>query len=863
MPGTNLTRIEAQERAAAIQIESYEVELDLAGESAETFRSVTKVRFTASEGAETFFDLIARSVESIELNGESVDPGTAFADSRISLTGLAEQNELVVDATCEYSRTGEGLHRFVDPADGEVYLYSQFEVADSRRVFAVAEQPDLKATFQFTVTAPAHWIVFSNENEERTEPSGDGAAQTWYFPATPRLSPYVTAIVAGPYHVGEREFSFTTGDGREIPMRVACRASLAEYLDTEELQDVAAAGMEFYEKAYKQPYPFNKYDQIFVPEFNAGAMENAGCVTFTETYVFRSKVPGATRERRVITNLHELAHMWFGDLVTMEWWNDLWLNESFAEFMSHLAMVEATEWKDAWTTFNTLEKSWALNQDQLPSTHPIVAEMRDLEDVEVNFDGITYAKGASVLRQLVAWVGQEEFLAGVAEYVRKHKWGNTVLQDLLVELEATSGRELTEWSRVWLETAGVNTLKPEIETTGEPGSETITSFTIRQLPDASAGILRPHRLVVGAYDIEGEKLVRRERIELDVDGELTEVPQLVGALRPDLVLLNDEDLAYCKIRLDEVSLETAIAYVSGFESSLASSLVLAAAWDMTRDGEWSASRFTELVLASIGSVTDSTVIMVLLRQLATAIQHYSAPEGRAELVSRSADMLLELAREAEAGSDLQFQLVKAFAQHASTPTQLDAVAALRSGKEELEGLEIDTDLSWDLLVALAAGKRADEQDIDDALIADPTANGQQAAARARAALPDHKDVTWTTLTGSDQLANTIQLNTLLGFQRVHDRALLAPYVAPYFEKLESFWAERSPEMAEQLVVWLFPSALTGLGIGGDIVGRAQRWLDEHAEAPAALRRLVSEQMDTARRMQAAQEVDAEELASEG
>ncbi|HHW83278.1 MAG TPA: aminopeptidase N [Actinomycetales bacterium] len=858
MPGTNLTRAEAQQRAATIQTTSYEVELDLAGPSPETFRSRTVVRFTAEPGGETFFDLIARSVEEITLNGESVEPGQAFADSRIALSGLKEDNELAVDATCEYTRTGEGLHRFVDPADGEVYLYSQFEVADSRRVFVVAEQPDLKATFQFTVTAPAHWIVFSNELEERTEESSDGASRTWYFPPTPPLSSYVTAIVAGPYHVGEREFSFTTGDGRDIPMRVACRASLAEYLDTEELQDVAAAGMEFYEKAYKQPYPFSKYDQIFVPEFNAGAMENAGCVTFTETYVFRSKVPGAVRERRVITNLHELAHMWFGDLVTMEWWDDLWLNESFAEFMSHLAMVEATEWKDAWTTFNTLEKSWALNQDQLPSTHPIMADMRDLEDVEVNFDGITYAKGASVLRQLVAWVGQEEFLAGVAEYVKKHKWGNTVLRDLMVELEATSGRELTEWSRMWLETSGVNTLRPEIETFGEGDEETITSFAIRQLPDASAGILRPHRLVVGAYDVEDGKLVRRERIELDVDGELTEVPQLVGTPRPDLVLLNDEDLAYCKIRLDERSLETAVEHVAGFESSLASSLVLAAAWDMTRDGEWSASRFTDLVLASIGSVTDSTVIMVLLRQLATAIQHYSHPEGRTKLVKRTAGALLDLARAAEPGSDLQFQLVKAFAQHASSKSQLETVAALRSGKETLEGLEIDTDLNWDLLVALAAGKRADEQDIDAALEADPTATGQQAAARARAALPDHKDVTWETLMGSEQLANTIQLNTLLGFQRVHDRSLLVPYVAPYFEKLESFWAERSPEMAEQLVVWLFPTALTGLGIGGDIVGRAQKWLDEHPDAPAALRRLVTEQMDGARRTAAAQQVDAQQ-----
>lgn len=846
MPGTNLTRVEATTRAAAIQTSSYEIELELIG-SPETFRSRTTVRFTATPGANTFFDLIARSVEEITLNGVAVDPSTAFADSRVELSGLAAENVLIVDATCEYSRTGEGLHRFEDPADGEVYLYSQFEVADARRVFAVAEQPNLKATFQFTVTAPAHWIVFSNELETSTTSSGE--ARTWHFPPTPPMSSYVTAIVAGPYFVGEREFSFHTSDGRDIPMRVAARASLAEYLEVVELQDIAAAGMKFYESAYQQPYPFSKYDQIFVPEFNAGAMENAGCVTFTETYVFRGKVTDAVRERRIITNLHELAHMWFGDLVTMEWWNDLWLNESFAEFMSHLAMVEATEHKDAWTTFNSLEKSWALNQDQLPSTHPIVAPINDLDDVEVNFDGITYAKGASVLRQLVAWVGQEEFLAGVAAYVAQHKWGNTVLTDLMTELEKTSGRDLSVWSKVWLETAGVNTLKPEIEV---DAAGNITDFKIRQLPDAAAKILRPHRLVVGTYDLDGDKLVRRDRVELDVAGELTAVPQLVGKRRPDLVLLNDEDLAYCKIRLDEHSLETATAHLAGFDSSLARSLVLAAAWDMTRDGEWSATQFTKLALSSLPSLTDSTVVMVLLRQLATALTLYSAPAKRDALIADAADELLRLTRAATAGSDLQFQLLKAAALHSRTAAQLDAIEAIYSGREALPGLEMDTDLRWDLLTALAAGNRADSAQIDESLAADSTANGQQAAAQARAALPGQKQATWDALMAGE-MANAIQLKTLLGFGRVHKPELLQPYVAPYFEKLESFWADLTPEMAEQLVVYLYPTALAGMV---DIVGLAADWLEAHAEAPAALRRLVTENMDSARRAVAAQQVDA-------
>ena len=850
MPGTNLTRVEAADRAAVVASHGFEIELDLT-RGPETFRSRTTLRFSAQEGASTFLDLIADSVEELTLNGEQVDTA-AFADSRIQLDGLAAENTVMVDATCRYTNTGEGLHRFVDPADGEVYLYSQFEVADSRRVFAVFEQPDLKGTFQFTVTAPEHWVVVTGQPGTPSSPA-DGT-RTWTFTPTERLSSYVTAIIAGPYHAEHR--TIRSVDGRDVPAAVYCRRSLAPYLETDEVVDIAQAGFEFYENAFGIPYPYEKYDQLFVPGFNAGAMENAGAVTFTETYVFRSKVPEATRERRVVTILHELAHMWFGDLVTMKWWDDLWLNESFAEFMSTLATAEATQWTEAWTTFNSLEKSWAYNQDQLPSTHPIWAEMNDLEDVEVNFDGITYAKGASVLRQLVAWVGQDNFLAGVAAYLKKHAWGNTVLNDLMVELEASSGRELGEWTKVWLQSSGVNTLRPVIETEEKDGAEVFTRVAIQQDADASSKILRPHRLAVGCYSLQGEKLVRTQRIELDVDGELTEVPELTGAARPDLLLINDDDLAYAKIRLDEKSLATATEHMAGFESSLARSLVLAAAWDMTRDGEWPASRFVDLVLGSIGSITDSTVIMVLLRQLATSVQQYSAPARRGELAESVGTRLAALAAEAEPGSDLQFQLAKASALHAATGEQLDRIAALRSGALQIDGLEIDTDLRWDLLVSLAAGGRASGEEVDAALADDTTSAGEQAAARARAALntPEAKQAAWDSIMGGT-LGNEVQRATIAGFTQVNDRSLLEPYVEPYFEALTGLWAERTPEMAEQILVGLFPQKLAGLSV--DVVGKSERWLAENADAPAALRRLVAESTDAARRAVAAQKVDGE------
>ncbi|MFA5607507.1 MAG: aminopeptidase N, partial [Leucobacter sp.] len=625
MPGTNLTRVESRERASVVQTHSYEIDLDLTT-GPDTFAARTTVRFSSSEGSETFIDLIAESVERVDLNGVALDSAAVFDDSRVRLSGLAAENTLTIESTQQYTNTGEGLHRFVDPADGEVYLYTQFEVPDARRVFPVFEQPDLKATFQFTVTAPARWEIVSNQPTPEPSLIGNRAGEalaTWRFEPTPVMSSYITALIAGPYHVVRSELTST--DGRSIPLGLFCRASLAEHLDAEYLFEKTRQGFAFFESEFDYPYPFEKYDQLFVPEFNAGAMENIGAVTFTEAYVFRSQVTDAMRERRVITILHELAHMWFGDLVTMRWWNDLWLNESFAEYMSTLGVAEATEWNDCWTTFVASEKSWAYRQDQLPSTHPIVAEIRDLEDVLVNFDGITYAKGASVLKQLVAWVGREPFMRGVHDYFVKHHHDNTELTDLLAELEAQSGRDLAEWSKQWLETAGVNTLRPVFELDPEGR---YASFAIEQTAVEDHPTLRPHRIVIGLYEDRDGVLARTRRVELDVDGASTEVPELVGIEQPELLLLNDEDLSYAKIRLDERSLGTAAERLGDLTDSLARALVWGTLWDQTRDGELPASRFVDIVLDHVAIETNSTTLRTLIAQLLLAASSYVAPHRR-------------------------------------------------------------------------------------------------------------------------------------------------------------------------------------------------------------------------------------------
>lgn len=850
MPGENLTRKEAQERASLIKVSSYEIHLDLtSGES--NFGSTTKVKFSSNQaGASTFIDAITHSVQKVVLNGKELDAAKVSDGVRIQLDDLATENELVVEAKANYMNTGEGLHRFVDPVDNEVYLYTQFEVPDSRRVFAVFEQPDLKAKFQFNITAPSYWKVVSNQTSP--EPVAiDDKKSLWKFEATPVISSYITALIAGPYV--ETKSELTSSNGRVIPLGVFSRASLSEFMDADYVFEKTRQGFEFYEKAFDQPYPFEKYDQLFVPEFNAGAMENAGAVTFTESYVFRSKVTDAIRERRVVTILHELAHMWFGDLVTMKWWNDLWLNESFAEYASTLATAEATEWHGAWTTFTALEKSWAYRQDQLPSTHPIVAEINDLEDVQVNFDGITYAKGASVLKQLVAWVGQEKFLAGVANYFKKHAFQNTELNDLLVELEATSGRELRSWSKLWLETAGVNTLRPIIETdsTGQ-----ITKFAVNQTAIAEHPTLRPHRMAIGFYNLVGDKLTRIHRVEIDVDGAETAIPELVGYKVPALVLLNDDDLAYAKIRLDDSSWKTALDNLSKFEDSLARTLVWGAAWDATRDAEANPRDFIRLVLNNIASETESTTMLTLLRQLVTTANTFVATEHRESVTSEVGAGLLKLARSAQPGSDAQLQFTKFFALFANNDELLDALANIREGKEQLAGLKIDADLNWELLAGLVVGGHADESAIDQLLVLDNTSNGQKAAAGARAMLPTAagKEKAWHTLTETHELSNILVDAASLGFVRVQDPLLLEPFVSKYFENAVKIWNTNTFKIAEYLIENLYPLPLASK----ELAATTKNWIDnaEINQIPA-LRRILVESLSNVERALKVQQRDLE------
>ena len=853
MSVTNITREDAAQRSSAVSVDSYAVTLDLTT-SAETFSTESVVTFTASQ-PETWIDFLGESVDAVEVNGRSID--VEWDGARVHLTDLAEKNVVRIRATGRYMNTGEGLHRFVDPADNEVYLYSQFEVPDARRMYPVFEQPDLKATFQFTVTAPARWQVISNEPTPQPTPA-DGTytgptgvsepIATWTFEPTKRISCYITALVAGPYEVFRDEL---TSRGGVVPLGVFCRKSLAQYLDADEIFDTTKRGFEFFEREFDQPYPFTKYDQIFTPEYNMGAMENAGCVTFTEKYVFRAKVSEAIRERRALTVLHELAHMWFGDLVTMKWWNDLWLNESFAEWASTTAQAEATRWESAWTTFGTSEKAWAYSQDQLSSTHPIVAEIRDLADVEVNFDGITYAKGASVLKQLVAYVGREAFTAGLRSYFKKYAWQNTTLAQLLAELEAASGRDLPAWSKLWLETAGVNTLSPIVEIAADG---TYSRVAIEQSAADSHPTLRPHRLAVGVYTKRDGALVRTERVELDIDGEVTEVSDLVGKPAGDVLLVNDDDLAYAKIRLDEKSLAACVEDPRAFVESLPRALVLGAAWDMTRDAQMPAGDFVRMVLKTLPGETDSTLTRTLIQQLSSAATMYSAPTKREALLAEVASSLRALTMSAEPGSDSQLQLLTAFASFARSDDDLRLLRSLLDCTQTLSGLAVDTDMRWVLVTALAAGGAIDEAGINAELQRDNTATGAERAACARASLPtpEAKDAAWRSIVDEDKLANQTIAQTAAGWGHVHDTALLEPYVTRYFDMVADYWASRTHHIAELTVSSLFPFAVANEAL----LAASQEWLGAHQDAPSGLVRTVAENRDSVARALKAQACDA-------
>ena len=839
-----LTRDEARARARLLSDVSYDVALDVTI-GAEEFDSRTTVRFRCAQpGASSFADLDATAVERVTLNGRDLG-SQAFGDARLRLDDLRADNELIVDARCAYSRAGVGLHRFTDPVDDHVYLATQFEPFDAHRVFACFDQPDLKAPFVLRVRAPEDWTVVSNGRcVEQDGPR-------WRFARTLPISTYIAAVVAGPYHQVRQRHG-------EIDLGVSCRQSLAEYLDHDEILEVTRQGFDFFSELFDYPYPFGKYDQLFVPEFNFGAMENAGCVTFAESYVFRSKVTDAARLQRANTILHEMAHMWFGDLVTMRWWDDLWLNESFATYMASLALAEATRFTEqAWAEFAQQLKAWAYREDQRPTTHPIVADITDTDVLHTHFDGITYAKGASVLKQLVHWVGRDAFREGLRGYFRKHEFANAELSDFLAALERSSGRDLRAWSGQWLETSGLGALKPEFTVDDR---DRYASFALLQEAPAGQTILRDHRLAVGLYESIDGALVRRHRVEFDVRGPRTEVPALVGQPVPAMLLPNDDDLTYAKIRFDERSIRALAEGLGRISSPLARALCWGAVWDMTRDAELPTRQFVRLVAAHAEAEDDVGVLQTLLQQAQLAIRLYGDPANRPQALALLAGIARDALARAKPGSDEQLLWARCIV---ATSTDTSFAAGLLDGRVTVEGLAVDADLRWFIVEHLASVGAADEDLIAAELERDPTDIGIRGAYRSRASRPDAqaKAEAWeAALSGvavsaagdgpaEDRLPLATQRAILAGFWQAHQTEILAEYaVQRWVLALERIWAERSVDEALDLTAGIYP--LTQ--VSDAVVAAADRALalPDDVLPPAGRRSVTEGRDDTLRALRA-------------
>ncbi len=838
----NLTQSEAVDRAAVLEVRHYDITLDLTGDGA-TFASRTVVDFAyRGTSGVTFIEVAPVVLRSATLNGEPLDLAGWSADAGLTLSELREENQLVIEGDFPYSTSGEGLHRLTDPADGEVYLYSQLCMAHAQAVFACFDQPDLKAEHTFRVTVPAHWQVASTMPASHSEEKQ--GSRTVHFARSPRMSTYLGAVCAGPYHVVRDRHG-------DVDLGVYCRASMAPHLDADDILTVTKQGLDFYASQFGIAYPLPKYDQLFLPEYNMGAMENFGCVTFAEDrFLFRAKATDAQYEDRAAVILHEMAHMWFGDLVTLRWWDDLWLNEAFAEWACYWAAEGSTRYTEAWATFLATTKNWGYRQDQLSSTHPVYTEVTDVESSVLNFDGITYAKGASVLKQLVASVGEEAFLAGLRSYFAAHAWSNATFADLLGALEKACGRDLSGFAERWLRTAQVNTLRPEVTVDADG---LLTEVAVLQEAPASHPALRDHRIHIGLYDLQDQVLVRRKLVAADVTGARTVLPELLGERRPDVLLLNDDDLTFAKLRLDEHSAQTVMRHVAAFPGALQRALVWSAAWDMVSDAELPARAYLAQVAAGLAGERNVNIVEGTLTTAKRALTEFADPAWAATgwgLLHATAGTAIA---DAEPGSDRQLQWARLFAVSARTSPELAAIKGWLDGQDVPAGLDIDVDLRWLVVKSLAANGAASPADIDAALAGDDTAGGRREAATAHAALPDAavKAEVWRRLTEEPDLPNWLQEALVDGFQQPGHADLLTPYAASYFAVVASVWDRLEGEPQRTFAIHAYPR----LVITEETLAASEAWLAEEGH-PGPLRRIVAEGRDRVARALKARARDA-------
>ncbi|MGA8115302.1 MAG: aminopeptidase N [Actinocatenispora sp.] len=828
----SLTQAEAVDRARLLSVESYDVDLDLA-RGPDVFGSVTVVRFRCVEpGAGTFIELAGTdesgSPVAVTLNGRPVD--AEVSGDRLHLADLAAENELVVRADLPYSRSGEGLHRLVDPADGAAYLYAQSSPADAQRIFACFDQPDLKARLRLTVTAPEDWTVIGNGAATRTAPG------RWEFTEVGPMSCYVFSICAGPYHS-----VYTEHDG--IRLGWHCRASLADVLeaDADELFTITGQCFDWYHRTFQMRYPFgDKYDQVFVPELLFGAMENIGCVTFRDELLFRSAVTDAQRELRAMVIAHEMAHMWFGDLVTLRWWDDMWLNESFAEYLGFRVASEATRFQHAWATFNVMRKITGYQADQGPSTHPVApTDVPDVAHGMLNVDAISYPKGASALRQLATWLGDETFFAGLRTYFQRYAYRNATLADLIGTMAEASGQDLTGWAELWLRRAQVNTLVP-VASTGPDGR--YEAVSVEQHAPEGYPYLRPHRIRIGHYTADGGKL-RRELVEIacdpTVDSGLTPVGELTGRPAADLLLLNDGDLTFARVRFTPGTVERLPELLPALADPVSRSVVWSATWDMVRSGELAPESFVAQLVGALPAERELPLLEEMLgltRRFVT--RRYLPADRRAVVLPQLTGLCRRILAEAGDNAGRRLAAVRGTVAFASTGEEVELLRAWLRGDRLPDGVAMDAELRWSVLERLVVLGAAGVDEIEAQLAGDQTAAGAVQATRCRAALPDAdaKRAAWALLMTDRDLSNRHLEAVGAGFWHPEHAELTEEYVPRFFAELPAAAEWRSPAMLTITVAAGYPLTT----VRPDTVERAERLLALPGLHPV-LRRWVTDQ----------------------
>ncbi len=823
----NLSQADAEARVARVQRCDYEIALDLRRD-APTFRGDVTLSFACSGPGDLFLDFRGKTIELLEVNGRRIEPN--WNGYRLWLPGdsLAASNRVRVVYENDYDHEGDGFHQFKDPEDGEEYLYTQFEPYYSHRLFPQFDQPDIKGSYSLRVTAPPEWEVISNSRKLSAEPASDGRT-LHTFETTRPFSTYLFALVVGPYYAAREQHG-------DIEIGLYCRKSLARYLDTAELFEITRQGLDFYAEFFEFPYPFGKYDQVFVPESNAGAMENVGCVTHNEYMIFRDPPTENQRRGRAEVVLHEMAHMWFGDLVTMRWWNDLWLNESFATYMSYLCMDEATRFDTGWQDFASSIKNWAYRQDQLVTTHPIAGQVEDTDQTFLNFDGITYGKGASVLKQLVKAIGMPGFREGMRHYFRTHAYGNATLQQFLASLETGSGADLKEWARLWLETPSLNTIGSRWEADGDR----ITSFTLTQTAPDEHPTIRPHRLDVGLVRDEGGRLDVTV-LETSIRDAEAEVPEARGLPRPDLVFPNYGDHAYTKVAIDPDSLAFLKENMERIEDPLLRLQLWASLWNMTRDQQLKSTEYLQLVRDKIAGEAMPELVEAVLGNATTAISRYVPEDWR----QREAHELARLAYtvlKATKSPDLRIIWARTLIGVAMAPEDLALAAALADGRETVEGLTIDQDMRWNIAAKhVAYGVAGAQERVAAEAERDPSDRGVRAKLRCEIAAPDAsvKAAAWERFVGEGYGSLYLTNAAMSGFNWSEQRPLLEPYVEKFFASIPGIFRTKDKEFAADFFRYLFP----GYRVERDILQRSEAVLAGYGAELPVLARTIKEAND--------------------